>query len=71
MEAPMPRSTREYLIRFYEQSTNHLDRTLFSLKKMHEIYDPNYPDHSAFIGELAGMVITLQELLTKFRQEMM
>jgi len=71
MEAPMPRSTREYLIRFYEQSINHLDRTLFSLKKMHEIYDPNYPDHSAFIERMSGMVIILQELLAKFRKEMM
>lgn len=67
----MPRSTREYLIRFYEQARNNYDRCLETFKKMHEIYDPDYPDHADFIEQITGMTITLQDLLTKFRQEMM
>lgn len=67
----MPRSTREYLIRFYDQCDNNINRTLETLKKMHDIYDPNYPDHVAFIQQLSAMFIQGQELLTRFRKEMM
>lgn len=67
----MPRSTREYLLRYYEHILNDFERSLSNFKAMHDIYDPEYPDHACFVHSMALNVMSLQELLIKFRQEMM
>lgn len=67
----MPRSTREQLIRFYDQANNDLDRCLSNLYKMYDIYKDGYPKQTTMIEQIAGMVVNLQALLKQFRDELM
>lgn len=67
----MPRTVREYLLRFYTATQNDLDRALANLKRMSEIYEPQHPEHTQFLEEMAKVLIQLQGLLTDFRNNKM
>ena len=67
----MPRTNREYLLRFHGALVNDLDSALGYLKRMSEMYSPEHPEHTEFLEGIAQVIIKLQELLTDFRTNKM
>ena len=67
----MPRNTREYLVRYYGQAYDNIDRTLEDIKKMTDIYGEKYPDHTAMLELIAAGLVELQSLLKTFRETML
>ncbi len=67
----MPKKTRDILIRHAEQAQNNLGRFIDTMGKMYEYYHPSHPDHATKCVELSKVAIELNELLERFRREMM
>lgn len=67
----MPKSTREQLIRLYEQAQNDLDRCLLNLQKMTATYGSDYLRQTTMLGEIACMLGMIQKLFKQFRDELM
>jgi len=67
----MPRSTREWLLRWYDQAQNDLRRCQVNLGRMFETYDPDYPEHAAVVLQLTEAVQEISEILRRFRYEKM
>jgi len=65
------KSTRERLLKFHAQAQNDLERCLRNLKAMYDIYDPDYLSNCTQLENISRVVITLQELLEKFKIELM
>ena len=67
----MPRTIREYLLRFHTATVHDLDRAMINLKRMSEIYEEQHPEHTQFLNEMATVLIRIQELLEDFRANRM
>lgn len=67
----MPRRPREYLLRYADQANNDLDRALEKLKQIADIYGETHPEYSAYVVNIATIVLQAQEFLQKFRTEYM
>ncbi len=63
----MPHSTRDNLIRMYEQTQNDLDRALTNIQKMTELYGKIKPEHTKYLEMIAGSIIITQDSLKIFR----
>lgn len=67
----MPRSQREYLLRYADQALNDLDRSLEKLKKLEEIYQDTHAEHAELIARVAQMIIMVETVLQDFRDNHM
>ena len=67
----MPRSTREYLLRFADQAKNDLERASSNLQTMAGIYGDRKPEHKAFLLMLVTLLARVYELLDEFRKNRM
>ena len=67
----MPRSSREYLLRYADQADNDLDRALEKLQKMATKYGDTHPDYAEFCKLVARQISTAQIQLKDFRHEYM
>ncbi len=67
----MTSATRRDLLRMADAASNAQERSAKQLKKLHETYDPDYPDLALQAQLLATQALTLRDLITRFRQENM
>lgn len=67
----MPRTTREYLLRYADQSIAAYDKIMERLLMIQVEYKENYPDHAKAIEFIAQETLRLQETLQMFRDEVM
>ena len=67
----MPRSTREYLLRYADQADNDLDRALQKLKQMSDTYGETHTDYRDFVDLVATQLIMIQKQLSDFRHDHM
>lgn len=63
----MPRSNREYLLRFADQADNDLDRALEKIGRMKEKYAELHPDHAKFCELVMIQIAAPQAQLKEFR----
>lgn len=65
----MPRTTREYMIRYCEQGLNNIERALESIAKMLELYGDGYAEYKEpLYAVMASLAVTL-EVLQQFRED--
>lgn len=69
--AIMPRSTREYLLRYADQALADYDRALNRLGLLSEAYGETHPAYKQAVENLIGMTVMVQETLRDFRQRFM
>lgn len=67
----MPRSTREYLLRYADQAINDFDRALYKLKQLSDTYGEDYPEHQTAVTLIATQTLEIQEALQLFRSNVM
>lgn len=67
----MPRNTREYLLRFADESINDLVRALDKLAQIKDAYGDTHPDHRTAVEQIGIIIAQAHELLTAFRQNVM
>ena len=67
----MPRSTREYLLRFADQAKGDLERASSNLQTMAGIYGDRKPEHKEFLLGLITLLARVYELLDEFRKNRM
>ena len=67
----MPRSTREYLLRFADQAKGNLERASSNLQTMAGIYGDRKPEHTQFLLALVTLIARVYELLNEFRKNRM
>lgn len=67
----MPRSTREYLLRYADQALGDFDRALNRLSLLGEAYGEEYPNYRKAVEMISKSTIMAQEQLRDFRQRFM
>lgn len=67
----MPRSTREYLLRYAEQIEGDCDRIVQKAHKIIDTYTDNNPNHQQFFVQVGEVALQLKEMVDGFRREFM
>jgi hypothetical protein len=67
----MPRSTREYLLRYADEATHDLDRALTNLLALKIAYGDIHPDYAQAVELIMILVRQAQEFLTEFKAKRM
>ena len=67
----MPRTNREYLLRYADQADNDMDRALERVLKMKDIYGETHPDYAKFCELIAIQQVAIQTQLKDFRHNHM
>lgn len=67
----MPRTTREYLLRYADEALNDLQRALENFQAIIDIYQPVHPEYATGFQAMFDMVSQVKDLLTSFRQKFM
>lgn len=67
----MPRRKREYLLRWWSQAVNDLERCQENLRRLYEIYQDGYPEHADVVIVVVSTLKEAQKTLERFRQDMM
>lgn len=67
----MPKKNRDILIRHAGQAQNNLGRFIDTMGKMYEFYHPSHPEHATKCLEFSKVALELEELVGRFRREMM
>lgn len=67
----MPRTNREYLLRYADQADNDMDRALSKLKALSDMYEPGHKLHHEFMNLIAIQLVTIQRQLKDFRYKHM
>jgi hypothetical protein len=67
----MPRSTREYLLRYADEATHDLDRALTNLLALKLAYCEVHPDYAQAVELIMILVRQAQEFLTEFKAKRM
>jgi len=67
----MPRTNREYLLRYADQADNDMDRALERLLKMQTMYGETHPEYAKFCELVALQITTAQAQLKDFRHNHM
>jgi len=63
----MPRTTREYALRYAEQAINDLERCISRLIMLRELYGEGYENYQSFCDINAELVKTAKENLEIFK----
>lgn len=67
----MPRTTRQYLQRFADETLNNLERASSDLQHMANMYGDIKPEHRDFCLGLVTALAQLYKLLSDFRKQHM
>jgi len=67
----MPRSTREYLLRYADEATHDLDRALTNLLALKLAYGEVHHDYAQAVELIMILVRQAQEFLTEFKAKRM
>lgn len=70
----MPRTQREYALRYADQAINDLERSLEKLGELEKMYkadDPRYANYNQAFLTIASLVTTPLEFLKEFREKHM
>jgi len=67
----MPRTTRQELLRLQEQASNDLERALWNIKQMHDLYFEPHPDYAETCATFASFIVEIQSKWNEFRHTSM
>jgi len=67
----MPRTTREYALRYAEQALNDLERAIARLMRLRELYGEGYEKYQQFCDINAELINTARENLDIFKTKYM
>ncbi len=66
----MTETTRETLLRTYDQAGKDLDRCLGNLRRLERVYEPAHPMQHSMIVTVTQSVLEIQRLLRRIRKEL-
>lgn len=70
----MPRTTREYALRYADHAINDMDRTLENLQKLADLYPEDHPTYSKYkagFEVIASMIMQAKEFTETMRNNFM
>jgi len=67
----MPRKPREYLLRYSDQTANHLERAQGKLQQMHDIYEKTHPEHAEFCATTVMLIEMVLNQVKGFKKDFM
>ncbi len=66
----MTETTRETLLRTYDQAGKDLDRCLGNLRRLERVYEPAHPMQHSMIVAVTQSVLEIQKIIQRIRQEL-